>query len=682
MSDALERKIEENTNVMKEMLRKMGGSVPTFGDRSPTNDGSSKLSSDATRQFLSTLTGGVTDFTGKLVRNQADITDVTNFTTDALKHLGLPAELLGTALKGITGYAVEAVNDWKQFSDLGISTYGSAMYLQNAIMKTGLNTREFGEVFSIVGDQVLKFKGTMSGGIDGLSYVINQFNEPTRLANFARMGMDQKVANEVLGTVIRGASTYQLATKEGQEQIIKTSEVFAKEIDATAKVTGMSRKAMLENIKGATDDYRARAAMLLLEKTNPAASAGLADILRNGAKDVGPMMKDYLVQMVASGGVTGGTNQSQINAMLPETAQLVRDIARLNQGTAEERKQAEILSKRITETAANELKGNESTLRQAIIGNPQFAPILQELLGGTVYNRVIGQNAAAMQGQGTPGAKATLEQEGFDANGIAVKGQETTKLVMNINQRLREWGTEAVKAINDTNNELDKHLKELNTSANLIRGYNNDGTRFAPNLIEKIKTEFFGGKDPKQFWSELASERDNRTRAAGGPNAEVNATSADGSRNFGTEKVTGQRKEPKTARLIIHRNENVLEPNEAAWYDSMGGMTGIQTMIDQLSSASGSLGVSPTAGSSVLPMMSSILKGIPSQLSTAMQNAQPTVPTTTDAPAIDQAFLEKFLETLTELNKTSADTLAIQAMIANNTDKAARNTKNMSSNIY
>lgn len=503
MSDALERKIEENTNVMKEMLRKMGGSSYNPSPSStPSNSGGNDLGIDGIKRFVGNLYDASSDFTGKLVRNQATISDVTDFTSRAISQLGLPAELFGTALKGITGYAVEAVDTWKQFSDLGVSTYGSAMYLQNAIMKTGLNTREFGEVFSVVGDQVLKFKGTMSEGVDGLSYMITQFNDPIRLANFARLGMDQKVANEVLGTVIRGASTYQLATKEGQELIIKQAEVFAKEIDASAKVTGLSRKAMMDNIKSAQDDFRARAAMLLYEKSDPQAAANLNKILMSGAKDIGPIMRDYLIQTVSSGGATGGQYQSQINAMLPQTANLVREIAQLNQGTAEQKTRAAELSARISATAANELRGNESSLRQAIIGNPQFADIMRELLTGPVYNRIIGANAAATAGQGTPEGKAVLEQEGFDAQGITVKGQETTKLIMNINQRLKEWGREAVQAINETNNDLDVRIGELNNGVAMIRGYTDDKQRYSQNLMEQIKTEFFGGKNPKEFWKQ------------------------------------------------------------------------------------------------------------------------------------------------------------------------------------
>lgn len=683
MSDSLERKIEENSNVMKEMLRKMGGSSSNYAPNPSSSSSSGGQTWDGGKNFLSNLTSGVSDFTGKLVRNQADITDVTNFAANALQQLGLPADLFGQALTGITKYAVEAVDNWKQFSDIGVSTYGSAMYLQNAISRTGLNAREFGEVFSIVGDQVLKFKGTMSEGIDGLSYMVREFNEPTRLAAFARMGMDQKTANEMLGTVIRGASTYQLATKEGQEQVIKSAEIFAKEIDATAKATGLSRKAMLDSVKGAQDDYRTRAAMLLYQRSNPEAAANLSNIMAGAAKDLGPVLKDFLVQTVSSGGTTGGQYASQINAMLPQTKALIDNIAILNKGTPEQRAEAERLSKTVSDLAANELRTNESSLRQAAIGNANFRDIMSEILGGPIYNKLIGANAAAGAGGGTVGAKTTLEQGGFDAQGITVAGQETTKLIMNVNQRLREMGAESVKVINETNTELDKYLSDINSSVSAVRGYTNEGKRYVPDVMDKIKTEFFGGKDPATFFKDLANYRDNPTGPSPhpAPNTEVNNTSGDG-RSHGTEGVTGKRREPKDAKLSIHKDENVLNASEAAWYDSMGGMSGIQSMMEQLSSASGTLGVSPGSTSSILPMMSSVLRNVSSQLSSAAQNAQNNTASSSDAVAMDTAFLEKFLESLVELNKTSANALATQTAIAQSTEKTASNTKDMSRNVY
>ena len=682
MSDALERKIEENSNIMKEMLRKMGGSSTPYSGSAPSSNSSGGQSWDASKNFISSLTSGVSDFTGKLVRNQADITDVTNFAANALQQLGLPADLFGQALTGITKYAVEAVDNWKQFSDIGVSTYGSAMFLQNAIGRTGLSAREFGEVFSVVGDQVLKFKGTMSEGIDGLSYMVREFNEPTRLAAFARMGTDQKTANEMLGTVIRGASTYQLATKEGQEQVIKSAEIFAKEIDATAKATGLSRKAMLDSVKGAQDDYRTRAAMLLYQRTDPAAAANLNNIMQGAAKDLGPVLKDFLVQSVASGGTTGGQYQSQINAMLPRTAELVREISVLNKGTAEDKLRAEILSKTVSDTAANEIRTNESALRQAVIGNQNFRDIMSEVLGGAIYNKAIGGNAAATAGQGTVGAKTMLEQGGYDAQGITVAGQETTKLIMNVNQRIKEMGAESTRVINETNKELDKYLTDINSSVSAVRGYTNEGKRYMPDVMDKIKSEFFGGKDPATFFKELANYRDNPTGPSPHtvPNAEVDATS--GGRSHGTEGVIGKRREPKDATVSIHKDENVLNPSEAAWYDSMGGMSGIQSMMEQLSSASGTLGVSPGSTSSILPMMSSVLRNVSSQISSAAQNAQNTSATASGTAAIDSAFLEKFLESLAELNKTSTNALATQVLIAQSTDKTASNTKDMSRNVY
>jgi hypothetical protein len=49
---------------------------------------------------------------------------------------------------------------------------------------------------------------------------------------------------------------------------------------------------------------------------------------------------------------------------------------------------------------------------------------------------------------------------------------------------------------------------------------------------------------------------------------------------------------------------------------------------------------------------------------------------------MDTAFLEKFLESLAELNKTSTNALAAQTAIAQSTEKTASNTKDMSRNVY
>lgn len=657
---------------IKEGFKNMNG--PTRYDGGSSSD---RGGFDAIKRGLIQSADNIGDFTGRLVRNQATAADAVGLVTKSLGIFG--TDLTDFAAKGIQGvanYAIESVDNWKKFSEVGISMYGNAALLSETIGKTGLRTDEFADILQGMGQDILKFGGTMTLGTQNLSNMIVQFNDPDRLRNFAKMGIDQKTANEALATVARGATAYQLATAEGQATILETAKNFAIEIDKTSKITGVSRKQLEDNIKKAQDDSRTIYAEMKLMRENPAAAKTMKEgMLATGG--MSSMLRDYYVSMSASAGTTGGKYQSEINAAIPKTAALIQQIAGLQRGNAEEQKRAVELSKTINQVMANEIINNESSQNQGVLGDKsKLAAILAELVTDPATKGAI-QSAMAQQYGGslyTVDQKATAEQQGKTPEGKVVPGAESTELIMNANQRLREGGAETIKMIGHINKGFDELLGKINASP-LLSGVSANGGRAIQQLGDKTLSEL--------------------TQPGIGPDGKVQTTTDKGvtvedatkkiaealqTRHTGTEGVLKSLFEPRDATVRIKAGENVLDGSDAQLWANAGGREGIAKLMQSMTDTMPQAMTGISGGfSTIMPQMSSILKNIPAQISSAQPALAPEMP---DMTVFTDGLRETLEEGNKELNSIVASMMPVFRQLNDHMANTAKNTKGISGNVY
>ena len=626
--------------------------------------------------FFKTNVDSAGDFTGRLVRNQATAGDAISLVTKSIGSLN--TGITDFAAKGIEGtakFALESVENWKKFSDVGVSMYGNAMLLTETIGKTGLRTEEFADILQTMGANVTKFGGTMTLGTQNLSNMMVEFNDPDRLRQFAKMGIDQKAANDTLALVIRGASSYDLATKEGQASIIETAKNFAVEIDKTAKITGVSRKQLEDNVKKAQDDSRVFYAQLKYAQENPQGARAMNEGL-NAAKDMNSQMRDYFVSMSASAGTNGGQYASQISASLPQTANLIREIAILQRGTDADQKEAVRLSKTITDVAAREVATSTSAQNQGVLGEKsKLSGFLADLANDPAMRAKIQGYIASQYGPGvmTPDQKATAEQQGKTPEGKVTPGAESTEAIMNANQRLREGGAETIKLIGHINKGFDELLGKMNSSP-LLSGVNPDGSRYIQGKGQKL----MGGL------TQPAINADGTVpEGSQGIYDNVKTLSEkilDGSRHIGTEGVLKSMFEPKDATLKIKAGENVLDPQDAQLWANAGGRDGIAKLMQSLGDTMPQAMTGVSGGfSTIMPQMSSILKNIPAQISSAQPVPAPEMP---DMTVFTDGLRETLEEGHKELNSIMASMMPVFRQINDHMANTAKNTKGISGNVY
>lgn len=655
---------------------KTAGNAPRY-DGSSSSSSSDRGGWDAAKRGFTQSVDNLGDFTGRLVRNQATAADAVGLVTKSLGIFGTGiTEFAKNGIQGAANYAIESVDSWKKFSEVGISMYGNAALLTETIGKTGLQTSEFADILQGMGQDLVKFGGTMTLGTQNLSNMIVQFNDPDKLRNFAKMGIDQKAANDALATVTRGATAYQLATVEGQAAILETAKNFAIEIDKTSKITGVSRKQLEDNVKKAQDDSRTIYAEMKLMRENPAAAKTMKDGML-AAGGMSPMMRDFFVSMSASAGATGGKNGSEIAAALPQTANLVREIVGLQRGNAEEQRRAVELTKTLNQVAANELINSESAQNQGILGDKsKIAAFLAELVTDPSSKGFVNSAMAQQYGgsQFTVDQKVTSEQQGKTPEGKVVPGSESTELIMNANQRLREGGAETIKMIGHINKGFDELLGKLNASP-WLSGVGPDGKRF-------IATE--GGKALQGL-----------TEPGIGPNGQVQANTEKGKtlkdvesavkgifdeRHVGTEGVLKSLFEPKDTTVRIKAGENVLDPDDARLWANAGGREGIAKLMQSMTDTMPQAMTGVSGGfQTIMPQISNVLKNIPAQISSAQPAPASEMP---DMTVFTDGLRETLEEGHKELNSIVASMMPVFRQINDHMANTAKNTKGISGNVY
>jgi hypothetical protein len=283
----------------------------------------------------------------KSMENTAGVADVVDSVKQVLGSLGPGGRIAGESLGFFANILTSSVDNWQKFSHEGLNFAGNAMAFREAVMKTGMSFQDFGDTLDKIKPSLFQLGGGISGGLHAFGEISKIMNDPQMQIAFNTMGMLPKEANEVLALTIKLGRANNINQDEaGRQRLADSTLKLSIEMDAMAKLTGISRREQEKNIETIANDARVRARMSQL-MNDPEKREGIGNIMAN-AKTLPPEVAKAFAESIAGKGIMTSDKLADLNLTYGATvAQQFEKIGRLSDGTAEDQAEAARLTKEL-----------------------------------------------------------------------------------------------------------------------------------------------------------------------------------------------------------------------------------------------------------------------------------------------------------------------------------------------
>lgn len=668
----LEDKVQANTDTMKELLGYMKGNRSNGGNNTNTSTNTGIPGIDMVANGVTGLknivydtSGALIDFTGKLVRGNAQIPEVASVFKTMASQLGGFGALFGTGVEGIANYMNESVVNWQSFSDQGVTMGGNASRLNLAMANTGLNADDFAETVKSLGPQALNLGRTVSEGVTYFSEFSSEFQKGDAGRRLRELGYNTKTTNDLLVMYTRNRTDLDLRDAASRAKAIEAVEKLGTAMTETTAITGVSRTKQIDAIKDMQDDasYRAAVARAVIDgdKTFLAMSRSLQENFKE-FKDNPTLMKGIKDSM-ASGGIIDPQVLQSLMKIMPGVTQEIQEMGyTLKYGTDEERQRIvkefengalrEKIAKEYTEGPALNFAQTQGiyteTEKKDFFG--PFSVVMNRLLAGTSLATAGKDDLAERKtASGQENEGKLLRDEGPLKAGDIDPGRETTKLVLNTNARLKDLTRYSNEFIYKLNNEL-------GMAADGIRAYNvqpilNNGNTFLKlfsDRFDRTKWEAMKPEDAKGYMMNMLEGIMGELGSKKGDGAQAKA--GGGSFDSGYA-IVGE-----------------LGPELA----KMNGPGDMLTALDTKNMASDM----KNGMNNVMPLLS-MLREIPQVISNAVDSTDNNT-----ASSTTQVGQEESTELLKQISNDMKQFVSVASQIASAAEKTARNTDDIGDSVY
>jgi hypothetical protein len=364
----------------------------------------------------------------KSMDNTVQAADITNTVTNIIKSFGVGGRLAGDALGFFANIITGTVDNWQKFSHEGLNFAGSAMAFRESVMKTGMSFQEFGDSLDKIKPALFQLGGGINGGMEAFGIISKVMNDPEMQTAFNRMGVLPKEANEILALTIRLGRANNISQNEaGQQELIRSTLSLAREMDAMAKLTGISRREQQKGIETMENDARVRARMAQL-MNDPTKRAAIGNIISSGAA-LPPEAQKALSETIATAGIMTSEKLAELNQTYGADVanQFVR-IGRLSEGTAEDQAEAARITKELFPMMAQARMQMAYMVRNQVnetaMGKEAFVDMRFQNYENTIL-RLMRSKEEGGEGLSQPEAEKTARQRAYaQADGMLIKDIE------------------------------------------------------------------------------------------------------------------------------------------------------------------------------------------------------------------------------------------------------------------
>ena len=322
------------------------------------------------------------DLTGKLAKGGMSVTDATRTLESGLKMAGGAGSGLATALgKGIGAfgdivqYVEEGVDTFRDLSKTGATFNNSVVDMRAAAAGSRLTMQEFSDILKVNSSNLAALGGSADGGAKAFAKLSKGFFDSGFGDKLTQLGYTSDDLNKLMAIQMTNVSARELEAKGGAKAQYESTVRLAEEMDAMAKIQGISRKEQEKALEASKADGQKQSAVQL-------------EIL-NGNKKAGDAF-DAVV----------GSTSGQFGKLVQEMVSSGRPL------TEENRKYAGMLSK---ETQAAIQEARDAYKRGDVEGAREAAKRAQALeAADTATNK----SRLALGAQGVEVAKKSFEDQG------------------------------------------------------------------------------------------------------------------------------------------------------------------------------------------------------------------------------------------------------------------------------
>lgn len=346
----------------------------------------------------------------------------------------------GTTIAKAVG---EQVDVWRGTTDIGIGFNSDVLGLRASIGTTRLGVDEWSVAIERGRLGLTSLSGSMGESARAFNKLSYDFANTDAVDRLSQMGFSLKESNEILALSTAGKRIDVINDKEASKQARDSAEALAGEMDKVAQLTGVSRKAQMDQLQEQQRDARLQAT---LEIELRRGGAEVADMYKKSSVQLQGMGLEKLGKELFTGQALSEKAIAQLNALGPAGTQLRNAMNAVR--TARDplaRQQAEEMMKDAQAAVAR--RQNEQSYLELVrrgqgavaeAGGEMYIAAKNSREGIMAMQRELGKGATEEQARAELERRAILAREGKDKDGNAVAGAAATELALKAQNRLKD----------------------------------------------------------------------------------------------------------------------------------------------------------------------------------------------------------------------------------------------------
>ena len=365
---------------------------------------------------------------------------------------------VATGFGALGGVLKENVQDWQALSRTGASFNNNAMGMRDSIGQTRLSMDEYKAVMDKLSPSIAGLGGSVDQGTKNFNKFSGEFMSTPFSEQLTKMGYTTRELNDVMAANMANRRFTDLSDDLQRKKAIEATANLAREMDETAKLTGITRQEQMADLKSRTENGKVQAAIQLeMIRGGKDVEQNYADMTKR-LDGLGKGVKDLADEMF-TGGVRTEEGAAKMAALGPAGIELEKAVkASKNAKTQEEKDAAEAQMNR-AKVAVNERMKSEEFLQAVMVAGGKVGPAMQKMYeenrlraGTTATENRTGQTTA--QAMSTNQAAAINQQQGRDEKGVKDEGSKTTEATVQLQNRLRDASTAWNTELNALNNAM------------------------------------------------------------------------------------------------------------------------------------------------------------------------------------------------------------------------------------
>ena len=199
-------------------------------------------------------TGGGSGMSGVLGEGLTKATTSLNPFSSALSVGGKVIQGFESTYSSLHGVIAPSLKTWRDLSNTGQAFGGDIVAMSTAAFSARLDLDSFADVVNKSGHAITGLGGNVGRGAEAFAQISKEWFDSNLTNDMRALGYTNKELNEVLAITMSSMQTIDMTDKASRQRAYEAAQGLAKEMDAMAKITGVTRKQQEEAMEDARRD--------------------------------------------------------------------------------------------------------------------------------------------------------------------------------------------------------------------------------------------------------------------------------------------------------------------------------------------------------------------------------------------------------------------------------------------